>query len=143
MTTRAYPGYGSKFFLSTDNVTFTPVAQLQRFAPSTVSKQTMADRTNVLTTDNFTRTAAVKVDSGDIEMVGILDPMNGGILQLGAAHGGLTLLFCKVVLTDGTLYTFQGYVSEYSPFSVSYNKAMLFSAKIRVSGGLTGPGGSA
>jgi hypothetical protein len=142
-STKAKPGYGSKLFMSTTNSNFTPVAQLQRFAPSTVSKQTEVDRTNVLTPDNFARPFPVRVDSGDLELVGILDPANTQILQLGQAHAALTLCYFMIVLTDGTQYTFQGYVSEYSPFSVSYNKAIGFSAKIRVAGGFTGPMGSA
>jgi hypothetical protein len=143
VSTKAQPGYGSKFFLSTDNVAFTPIAQLQRFAPSTVSQQTMVEQTNILTPDNFTRPLAVRVDSGDLDLVGILDAANTNILQLGQAHANLTLLYFKVVLTDGTQYTFQGFVSQYSPFSVAHNKAIGFSARIKVSGGMTGPLGLA
>jgi hypothetical protein len=143
VTTRANPGYGSKFFLSTDGTTFAPVAQLKRFTPSTVSKQTMVDRTNILTPDNFTRTLAVRVDSGDIQLDGVLDAMNTNILSLGQAHANLTLLFFKVVLTDGTQYTFQGFVSEYTPFSVAYDKVITFSAKVRVNGAYSGPLGNA
>jgi hypothetical protein len=142
MTTRAQPGYGSKFFLSTDDVVFTPVAQLQRFVPQG-SKSQIVDRTNVLTPDNFTRPMPVRVDSGEIEMVGVLDPANSNILQLGQAHANMSLIFAKIVLTDGTEYDFQGYVTEYVPFSVTYNKAIGFSAKIRVSGAFTGPLGKA
>lgn len=142
MATHAQPGYGSKFFLSTDDVTFTPVAQLQRFAPSG-SKSTTVDRTNILTPDNFDRPLPVRVSSGEIELVGILDPMNTSILQLGQLHANFTLAYCKIVLSDGTQYSFAGYVTAYVPFTVAYNKAIGFSAKIRVSGGLTGPSGLA
>jgi hypothetical protein len=140
--TNAKPGYGSKFFMSSDNVHFAPIAQLQRFVP-TGSRQTIVDQTNVLTVDNFSRPIAVRVDSGDIDLSGVLDPANNGVLQLGTAHASLALYFFKVVLTDGTEYDFQGLVSEYVPFTVAHNKALGFSAKIRVSGALTGPAGSA
>lgn len=140
--THANPGYGSKFFMSADNVNFTPIAQLKSFAPQG-SKQTIVDQTNILTPDNFMRPLAVRVDSGDIDLEGVLDPANTGILQLGTAHASLNLYYFKAVLTDGTEYDFQGLVSDYVPFKVTYNKYIAFSAKIRVSGALTGPAGNA
>ena len=142
MTTRANPGYGSKFFLSTDNVHFNPIAQLRTFAPSG-SKAATVDQTNVLTPDNFDRPLATRVTSGEIAMEGVLDPANANITQLGQAHAALQLIYGQIVLTDGTQYTFQGYVTEYVPFDVKYNKAIAFSAKIRVSGALSGPAGNA
>jgi hypothetical protein len=142
--TNARPGYGSKLFMSSTGAvgSFTPVAQLKSFIP-TGSRQTLADQTNVLTPDNFTRPMAVRIDAGDIDLAGVLDPQNTQILQLGTAHASLALYFFKIVLTDGTEYDFQGLVIGYVPFSVTYDKAITFSSKIRVSGGLTGPAGIA
>lgn len=140
--TNARPGYGSKFFMSSDDVTFTPVAQLKSFV-SRGSRQSIVDQTNVLTPDNFSRPLAVRIDSGEIELVGVLDPANTGILQLGMAHASLALYYFQIVLSDGTEYSFQGLVSEYVPFDVTYNKAIAFRAKIRISGALTGPAGVA
>jgi hypothetical protein len=142
VTTLTSPSLGSKFLASTDNVHFWAIAQLQRFVPSG-SKQTIVDQTNILTPDNFTRSLAVRVDSGEIDMVGILDPQNPNILQLGQLHANLTLAFFKIVLTDGTTYTFQGFVAEYVPFSVDHKKALGFTCKVRVSGAYSGPLGNA
>ena len=128
--------------MSGDNVRFTPVAQLKSFIPQG-SKQTIVDQTNILTPDDFTRPLAVRVDSGELELVGILDPKNTGVLQLGTAHVTLAISYFKAVLSDGTEYDFQGLVSEYIPFSVAYNKAIGFSARIRISGALSGPAGNA
>jgi hypothetical protein len=141
--THAQPGYGSKFFMSSSGSvgSFVPVAQLKSFVPQG-SKQTVVDQTNVSTPDNFSRPLAVRVDSGDIDLTGVLDPANTGILQLGTAHASLGLYYFKVILTDGTEYDFQGLVSEYVPFSVTYNKFIAFSAKVRISGALTGPAGA-
>lgn len=140
--THANLGYGSKLFMSADGTHFTSIAQMKTFIPQG-SKQTVVDQTNVLTPDNFTRPLPVRVDSGEINIEGVLDPSNTSITQLGVAHASLAVYSFQAVLTDGTTYTFQGIVSEYVPFSVAYNKAMLFSAKIRVSGAFTGPAGSA
>jgi len=140
--TPSYPGYGSKLSLSANGVTYTEVAQLQRFAP-TGSRQTLVEQTNVLTPDNFARQLATRVDSGELEMAGILNPSNAGILQLGTFHASLALAYCMVTLSDGSVYTFQGYVSEYVPFIVAHDKALAFTGKIRVNGAFTGPGGAA
>lgn len=140
--TRANPGYGSKLFMSADNVHWTPVAQLKSIT-SQGSKQTVVDQTNVLTPDNFTRPLPVRVDSGELELAGVLDPQNTGITQLGTAHAALAIYYFQLQLTDGTTYTFQGLVSEYVPFTVAVAKAMGFTAKIRVSGAYNGPAGNA
>jgi len=142
--TIAKAGAGSKFFMSSSNAngSFVPVAQLKTFAHQG-SKQTIVDQTNISTPDNFSRPLAVRIDSGEINLDGVLDPANTSILQLGTAHASMALYYFLAVLSDGTQYTFQGLVSEYAAFSVSYSKAMLFSAKIRISGALTGPAGAA
>lgn len=140
--TWASPGYGSKIFMSTDGVKYQPVAQLKSFIPQG-SKQTVLDQTNVLTPDSFSRPLAVMVDSGEIELQGVLDPQNSGILQLGSAHVSLAVCFFKIVLADGTEYDFQALVTDYVPFSVTYNKFISFSARLRVSGAFAGPGGRA
>jgi hypothetical protein len=142
MTTSARPGYGSRLLMSSDNSHWTPVAQLKSFIPQG-SRQTIVDRTNVMTPDNFTRPLPVRVDSGEIDLAGVLDPTNTGILQLGTAHATLAVYFFQAVLTDGTTYTFQAMVSEYVPFTVTYNKFLGFSAKLRVTGAITGPAGAA
>jgi hypothetical protein len=142
MTTSANPGYGSKLFMSADNVHFSPVAQLRSIAPQG-SRQTTADQTNILTVDNFSRPIAVRVDSGDIALEGVLDPDSINILQLGTAHASLALYYFQLVLPDGTQYSFQGLVIEYVPFTIAVAKAIGFTAKIRVSGAYTGPAGNA
>lgn len=141
MTTTAHPGYGSKLALSVDGVTYVNVAQLQRFAPAG-SRQTIVDQTNISTPDNFARALAVRVDPGELDMAGVLDPSNAGIVQLGTFHASMALAYCKVTLSDGSVFTFQGYVSEYVPFTVSFDKVLAFTGKLRVSGGITGPSGA-
>ena len=140
--TNSRPGYGSRLFMSSDNIHFSPVAQLKSFVPQG-SRQTVVDQTNVLTPDSFSRPMATRIDSGDIDLAGVLDAQNGNILQLGTAHAALALYYFKIVLTDGTEYDFQGLVIEYVPFSVTYNKFIGFSAKVRVSGAFVGPAGNA
>lgn len=142
MTTIAKLGAGSALQYSLDNSTFTKVAQLRKFAP-TGSKQTMVDQTNILTPVPFTAPLPVRVDSGELDLEGILDPANGSQLALGQLHANLTIAWWKVILSDGTPWTFQAAVSEFLPFQVDVGKAITFTARLRISGGLNGPLGSA
>lgn len=140
--TYGYAGIGSKVFMSADGAKWQPVAQLKSCMP-TGSKQTIVDQTNLLTPDVFSRQLAVRIDSGEIEMDGVLDPTNSDILQLGTAHASLAVYFFRIVLVEGTEWRFQALVSEFVPFTLKYSKYISFSAKLRVSGALNGPAGAA
>lgn len=141
--TRAIAGAGTKLNMSaTLSGPYVPVAQLKTIKPKG-SRQTVVDQTNLLTPDNFDRWLATRVSSGQVELMGVLDPTNTSILQLGTAHASLALYFFQLVLSDGTQYSFAGLVSEYVPFDVSHAKAVAFSAVITISGSMTGPAGAA
>jgi hypothetical protein len=144
MTTKAYPGYGSKLQCSTDAVHYFSIAQLRKIIPSG-SKQSTVDQTNLLTPDSFTRPLATLIDAGQIEIEGVLDPQNGSQLQLGTLHAALTLAWWQVLLlSDGvTVYSFQARVAEYVPFTVQHNKALGFTAKLSLVGAMTSPAGAA
>lgn len=143
MTTKAYPGYGSKLLLTTDGADYFSIAQLQKVLPSG-SKHTTTDQTNLLTPDNFERPLPVLIDGGQIEIAGVLDPANGSQLELGTLHANLTLAKWQLQLSDGvTVYFFSAYVAEYVPWTVQLSKALGFSAKLTVVGAMTGPAGAA
>ena len=137
---KGFTGYGSKLQYSPDGVSFPYVAQLQRIAPAG-SKQKLVDQTNQRTPDSFTRTFPVQVDSGDIEISGVYlgDGSQSALVQY---HAQMALVFFRLALTDGTVYTFSAYVSECTPWSVTYNKHIPFSAKLRISGSISGPLGA-
>lgn len=137
MTSRAFTGYGSKLQYSADGVNFLNVVQLQRISPAG-SKQKLIDQTNLRTPDSFTRPFPVQIDSGDIEITGVYSA-DGSQFALAGYHGSMSLLFFRLTLTDGTVYTFSACVSEFKPWDVTYNKYIPFSAKLSVSGGITGP----
>jgi hypothetical protein len=141
-TTIAKASAGSILQYSLDNTTFTKVAQLKSIKPAG-SKQTIVDQTNILTALPFTALLAARVDSGEIDIEGVLDPANGTQLGLGQLHANLTLAWWKILLSDGTQWSFQGLVSGFKPFEVDVAKAIIFAAKLRISGALTGPLGSA
>lgn len=138
MTTNASPGYGSKLYYSTDDVTWISIAQLKKFSP-VGSKQNMVDQTNLRSPGAFTQPLAAQVDTGELEIEGVYKSGDSSQLTLGQLHAQLTLTYFKVVLSDATAWTFQGFVSEFKPWDVEYNKHIPFSAKLRVAGAITNP----
>lgn len=138
----AIVGAGSKLSYSFDDITFTLVAQLQRFKPGG-SKQSMIDQTNLLTTMPFVQPQATRVDSGDADLAGVLYPGNASQQALGTIHANRDLVWWKLLLNDGvTVYLFQGFVSELKPFDIDVAKFVPFTAKLRWVGEITGPGGT-
>lgn len=134
----AYAGRGTKLLYSLDNQNFTPVPQIQQFEPSG-SKQTMVDQTNLSTAGNFTTPQAVEVDAGEIDFSGILNPQDPVYLALGSFHGAMTRVYWRAQLTDGSVFSFQAYVSEFKPFSAKKDKLYTWSGKLRLVGGMESP----
>jgi len=139
MTSTAHPGRGSKLYSSLDGVTYSAIAQLRTFKPAG-SKQNLVDQTNLRTPDNFTRSLAAQVDSGEIEFDGVYSG-DSTQLNLGQLHGQMTLAYFKATLSDGSVWLAQCFVSEFVPWGVAYNKFIPFSGKLRISGGITPPSG--
>ena len=142
--TTAIGSLGSQLSFSlTGSGAFTTVAQLRTAKPQG-SKLSMLDQTNILTPGNGDAPLPGRYSAGEIALDGILSPQNSSQLTLGQLHAAGTLVYWQVLLSDGiTVWSFQGYVSEYVPFSLDVNKAIVFSAKIRISGSQTGPAGTA
>lgn len=143
MTTNAIASVGSQLSYSLDGVHYTQLAQVRKFQGPT-SKQAIVDQTNILTAGNGDAPLAVRFSSGEAQIDGVLSPQNSSQLTLGQLHANLTLCYWQLLLADGvTLWSWQGFVSEYKPFDLDTMKAVVFSAKIRISGALTGPLGTA
>lgn len=132
----AYSGRGTLLYYSADNITFTSLGQLQQFEHGG-SKQTIIDQTNITTPDNFTRALAVRVDAGEFDITGILNPQDPTYLALEQFHTTNALVYWKAALVDGSNFTFQAFVGEFKAFSAKVTKLYAWSAKLRLSGGLT------
>jgi hypothetical protein len=143
MPTTAIPSVGSKLSFSTDNVHFTQVAQIRKFQ-GPQSKQVIVDQTNILTAGNGDAPLAVRYSSGEAQMDGVVSPQDSSQLTLGQLHANLTLGYWQLIESDGvTMWSWQGYVSEFKPFDLDVMRAITFTAKIRIYGALTGPLGTA
>lgn len=136
MSTVAYQGRGSSLQTSPDGSSFTTVAQLQKFSFGGM-KSTLEDITNLSSPTAFKEVLPTIVDPGDVSFNGILDPQNASINNLSTLLQNRTLEYFKILLTDGTAITFQGYVTEYVPADVDYSKAILFSGKVSITGAVT------
>jgi hypothetical protein len=138
MSSTAYLGYGSLLQVLI-GTTYTPVAQLKKFAPAG-SKQTMVDQTNLRSSGPFTQPFAAQLDSGEIPIEGVYQG-DASQLYMAQLHGQMTLASFRVTLSDGTVWTFSAFVAELKPWDVTYNKAIAFSVKLRIAGGITPPSG--
>jgi hypothetical protein len=130
-----YNGRGSLLEYSALGVTYTSLAQLQSFEHSG-SKQTIVDQTCITTPDNFTRALAVRVDAGELDITGLLNQEDPTYLALEGFHVTNALVFWKVLLVDGSYFSFQAFVSEFKAFGVKINKLNVWSAQLRLSGGM-------
>jgi hypothetical protein len=136
----SYVGRGTQLLYSLDGSTYVGLTQLRQFE-SSGSKQTLVDQTNLRQSDSFTYPLPVLIDSGEIDFAGALNPQDPTYLALEQFHGGLTLVFWKVIFVDGSSVTFKAFVSEFKPFGVAWNKILNWSGKLRLAGGFTGVSG--
>jgi hypothetical protein len=131
-----YSGRGTLLLYSSDNISFTPLGQLQQFEHGG-SKQTLVDQTNVLTPVTVTQPLPVRVDAGEIDIVGLLNPQDPTYLAVEQFHTTQALPYWKARLVDGSSFTFQAYVSEFKAFTAKVNKLYTWTGKLRISGVLT------
>lgn len=138
--TRAYQGRGSRLLFSTDAINYLQLGQLQTITPSG-SRSQIVDVTH-MGSGPFSQKQSVQVDGGDISFTGVLDPQDPVLQIFSKLQPNFTQCWFRVILTDGTALYFQGFVSEFVSFKIDYSKALSFSGKISVTGGIqTGPGG--
>ena len=136
-----YQGRGSYLefeTLDSSPATFLRVAQLQKFAFGGMKVAT--DKiTNLDSPDAFEEIIATTIDPGDVSFDGILNPEASAMTAVTTLLQDRTLTGWQIVLTDGSSYTFLGYLTELVPASVDYSKAITFSGKATITGAVTGP----
>jgi len=137
----AYRGRGTILEVSLDQAVWRPVAQLQQFEP-TGSKQSIADQTNLSSPGDFTQHMPLQVDAGSLSLAGILNPTDTSYTVLAEIHAGLLTAFFRATLIDGSCFNFEASVSDFKPFSAKWNKLYVWSATLKITGGLQGPSGA-
>ncbi len=138
-TTIAYPGYGS--MLQSGGIagsSYTKVGQLKKFAFSGLTAD-FDEITNLDSPTIFKEWMKTTVDGKDVSFDGVMNPndvqQQDLLINLRTA-GANALYIWKITTTDGTTFTFQAYVAEYT-FNVEYNKAITFTGKLRVVGDIS------
>lgn len=138
-TTVAYPGYGS--MLQSGGIagsSYTKIGQLKKFAFSGL-KADFDEITNLDSPTIFKEWMKTNVDGTDVSFDGVMNPTDveqQDLLINLATSGSNALYMWKITTTDGSTFTFQAYVSEYT-FDVQYNKAITFTGKLRLVGAVT------
>jgi hypothetical protein len=140
MSSIGYQGRGSKLSVetATSPITFTPIAQLQKFAFGGI-KVAVEKITNLDSPDAFEEIIATTIDPGDVSFDGVLDPANTEVADLVDRLQNRTKSNFQIELTDGSKFTFAGYFTELTPATVEYSKAIMYSGKIQITGAVTGP----
>jgi hypothetical protein len=133
----SYNGRGTVLQVSQDGTNFLSTGQLTKIEPGG-SKQKIVDATDLGAAQlGFTTPLAVQVESGELACEGVLNPQDPVTQLLGQLHGSLALASFLVTLSDNlTSYYFQGYVSDWKPFSVALGKMLRISWKLRIVGAL-------
>jgi len=138
MPSTAIAGRGSHLQRSTDGVTYTTIAQVKQFS-QTGSKQDYDDITNMDSASSFREYLATLNDSGEMGFDLVFLPGSSIQQQLRTDFNAQTLLYWKVVLSNGTNgVSFQAYVQSPGDLDTKVDKAVTRSgAKLKITGPVT------
>ena len=123
------------------SATYTAIAQISEITPA----RPKAEKVDLSTHDDSTRHrtfVAGRIDPGDYEISGALDPANathfGASGLSGLAATGETRAF-KLTLPDtgATIVAFQGFVSDFGIGPINHDGGLTFEATIGVTGAQT------
>jgi predicted secreted protein len=141
---KAFTGKGTIFSIGTTGATptFTPVSELKTFAFSGAKNDT-EDITNSDSLGRAREFLVTLLDSGEISITGNYVGGDAGQVAFRAAFNSGSILPFKMQLptapgqtTTGDLFTFSGLVVESNP-DTQFDKAITFSAKVKISGMIT------
>jgi hypothetical protein len=140
MTTTAYPGRGSTLANGgTAGTSYTTVGQLKKFAFSGL-KADSDDITNLSSPTINKEWLKTIVDSDNVTFSGVLnpaDPTFQALLTNLYTAGQTANNYWQITLTDGSTLVFQGFVLDFKPADVEYNKAIPFSGTIKITSQVT------
>jgi hypothetical protein len=140
MTTTAYPGRGSTLANGgTAGSSYTTLAQLKKFAFSGLKAES-DDITNLSSPTINKEWLKTIVDSDNVTFTGVLNPADPTYESLLAnlyTAGQAATNYWQITLTDGSVLTFQGFVLDFKPADVEYNKALSFTGTLKITGQVT------
>ena len=149
LKSKAFSGKGTVFSIGTSGLTptYSAVAELKTFSFSG-SKNDTEDVTNSDSAGRAREFIVTLLDAGEISLSGNYVASDAGQVALTAAFNSGAILPYKIQLpvapnqtTSGDVITFIGLMVE-NDLNLSFDKAIAFSAKIRISGITTYTSGS-
>jgi hypothetical protein len=141
---KTYVGRGTVVSLSPDNTTWTVFPQLEKFDRSgTTTEYDQCETIDTPGTNDFP--VPVMGKNGTYAGTGPYDPENPAITAAQAYKQSLALIYYKVQMIDGSVFTGQCSVSKFDAPKVDVKKVIRFEFEIRILGveTLTPSGGSA
>lgn len=140
MTTTAYPGRGSALANGgTSGSSYTTIAQLKKFGFSGMKAES-DDITNLSSPTIVKEWIKTLVDADNVTFSGVLNPADPTFQALFTnllAAGSAATNYWQITLTDGSVLVFQGFVTDFKPADVEYNKAIPFSGTIKITSTVT------
>lgn len=146
MSTDAYQGMGAKLAYLTGVSTWTYVGQLKTVKPS---NQSVAedDITNLDSPSAYEEVLPTIIKAGTVEFTGVLpkDASSGGFSELSTLRDARTITSWRIYEPTATLvspetiagyWEFEGFVQDLD-FDIAFDKAVLFSGKLRRTGPTT------
>jgi hypothetical protein len=131
-------GRGSQLQRSPDGITYTTLAEVKTFSQSG-SKQDYDDITNMDSPSSFREFVATLNESGEMGFDLVYYPGSSIQAQLRTDFNNQTLLYWKVLLSNGTNgISFQAYVQTPGDLDVSIDKVVMRKgAKLKITGSVT------
>lgn len=144
--TDAYQGIGAKLAYLTGVSTWTYVGQLKTIKPTGQTVKT-DDITNLDSPSAYEEILPTIIGAGTVDFTGVLpkDASTGGFSELSTLRDARTVTSWRIYEPDATLvspetiagyWEFEGFVEDLD-FDIAFDKAVLFSGKLRRTGPTT------
>lgn len=125
-------GYGTKFYRSTDDITYTQVANLLNVALSEYSRGSI-ENTTIDGTTGFKTFEPGLIDAGEVSLTLVWDVANTEQIALAADLESDTLRYYRVEYPDGTEVDMYGFITGWGD-SIEIEEKVMRNVKFKISG---------
>ena len=125
---------GTKFYFKSSSGSEVTVGKLSSIGELAPSSEELEITTLASTSREYMQ--GIK-SAGELELEGFFDPEDAGQTALRAAYESGETGTARIVFADGTEFSFSAYVSGYGIGATEVDGAVGFTAKMRLTGGIT------
>lgn len=134
---KGYAGRGTLVEITQDGgSTYTHILQVRKGDYSGM-KAELDDITNFDSPSAVIERIPTVVDPGEYSGDGVLNPQDASVQLLNTLLVAQTLVGFRLTFVDGTIDTFNGYVTEFQPATVDTKKALGYAFKFTITGPIT------